>query len=108
VLKFTPRCDIFPGGDRFGVVPNSTDRDEDHRLLRSSAAAAGWQSGCTRSVSVPATIDICQSILAPGGRRANGGVYGKPVTLHLEKLWDRNITLTTRLVDTVTTPMLLR
>ena len=60
------------------------------------------------AVGVPATFDICQSILAPGGRLANVGVHGKPVELHLEKLWDRNITLTTRLVDTVTTPMLLK
>jgi alcohol dehydrogenase len=60
------------------------------------------------AVGVPATFDICQSILAPGGRLANVGVHGKPVTLHLERLWDRNITLTTRLVDTVTTPMLLK
>ena len=60
------------------------------------------------AVGVPATFDICQAILAPGGRLANVGVHGKPVTLHLEKLWDRNITLTTRLVDTVTTPMLLK
>ena len=36
------------------------------------------------------------------------GVHGKPVELHMEKLWDRNISLTTRLVDTVTTPMLLK
>ena len=48
------------------------------------------------------------SILAPGGHLANVGVHGKPVELHLERLWDRNITLTTRLVDTVTTPMLLK
>ena len=60
------------------------------------------------AVGVPATFDICQSILAPGGRLANVGVHGKPVELHVEKLWDRNITLTTRLVDTVTTPMLLK
>ena len=60
------------------------------------------------AVGIPATFDICQSILAPGGRLANVGVHGKPVELHLEKLWDRNITLTTRLVDTVTTPMLLK
>ena len=51
---------------------------------------------------------ICQSILAPGGRLANVGVHGKPVELHVEKLWDRNIAVTTRLVDTVTTPMLLK
>jgi alcohol dehydrogenase len=60
------------------------------------------------AVGVPATFDICQSILAPGGRLANVGVHGQPVTLHLERLWDRNITVTTRLVDTVTTPMLLK
>ncbi len=60
------------------------------------------------AVGMPATFDICQSILAPGGHLANVGVHGKPVQLHVEKLWDRNITLTTRLVDTVTTPMLLK
>jgi alcohol dehydrogenase len=60
------------------------------------------------AVGTPATFDICQSILAPGGHLANVGVHGKPVELHLEKLWDRNITLTTRLVDTMTTPMLLK
>src|SRR5580700_6968239 len=60
------------------------------------------------AVGTPATFDICQSILAPGGHLANVGVHGKPVELHVEKLWDRNITLTTRLVDTATTPMLLK
>ena len=60
------------------------------------------------AVGMPATFDICQSILAPGGHLANVGVHSKPVELHVEKLWDRNITLTTRLVDTVTTPMLLK
>jgi alcohol dehydrogenase len=59
------------------------------------------------AVGVPATFDICQAILAPGGRLANVGVHGAPVSLHLERLWDRNITITTRLVDTVTTPKLL-
>jgi alcohol dehydrogenase len=46
-------------------------------------------------------------IVAPGGTIANIGVHGKKVELHLEHLWDRNITITTRLVDTVSTPMLL-
>jgi alcohol dehydrogenase len=46
--------------------------------------------------------------VAPGGHIANIGVHGKSVTLRLEKLWAHNITLTTRLVDTVTTPMLLK
>ena len=60
------------------------------------------------AVGLPGTFDICQGIVAAGGRIANVGVHGKPVELHMEKLWDRNISLTTRLVDTVTTPMLLK
>jgi alcohol dehydrogenase len=60
------------------------------------------------AVGIPATFDICQSIVGAGGRLANVGVHGKPVALQLEKLWDRNIALTTRLVDTVTLPMLLK
>jgi alcohol dehydrogenase len=60
------------------------------------------------AVGTPAAFDTCQSIVAAGGRIANIGVHGKPVQLHLEKLWDRNIALTTRLVDTVTTPLLLK
>jgi alcohol dehydrogenase len=60
------------------------------------------------AVGIPATFDICQAIVAPGGRIANVGVHGKPVQLQLDRLWAHNITLTTRLVDTVTTPMLLK
>ena len=60
------------------------------------------------AVGIPATFDICQSIVAAGGRIANIGVHGKPVQLRMEKLWSHNITLTTRLVDTAATPMLLK
>lgn len=60
------------------------------------------------AVGIPATFELCQELIAPGGHIANIGVHGKSVTLHLEKLWDRNITITTRLVDTVTTPLLLK
>lgn len=60
------------------------------------------------AVGIPATFDICQSIVAAGGHLANVGVHGKSVELHLEKLWSSNITITTRLVDTVTIPMLMK
>jgi alcohol dehydrogenase len=60
------------------------------------------------AVGVPATFELCQSLVAPGGRIANIGVHGKSVVLHLETLWSQNITITTRLVDTVTTPLLLK
>ena len=60
------------------------------------------------AVGVPATFLLCQSIIGPGGVIANIGVHGKSVELHLEDLWSKNITITTRLVDTVTTPMLFK
>jgi alcohol dehydrogenase len=60
------------------------------------------------ATGVPATFDICQAIVTAGGHIANIGVHGKPVQLNLDKLWSHNITLTTRLVDTVTTPLLLK
>ena len=59
------------------------------------------------AVGIPATFELCEKIIAPGGTIANIGVHGMKVALHLEELWDRNITITTRLVDTVSTPMLL-
>ena len=60
------------------------------------------------AVGVPATFLLCEELVGPGGVIANIGVHGKKVDLHLETLWSKNITITTRLVDTVTTPMLLK
>ena len=52
------------------------------------------------AVGIPATFELCQQLVAPGGVIANIGVHGTKVDLHLENLWDRNITSATRLVDT--------
>jgi len=60
------------------------------------------------AVGIAETFDICQNIVAAGGHIANIGVHGRPVQLDLDRLWSRNITLTTALVDTATTPMLLK
>src|ERR1700704_1139579 len=60
------------------------------------------------AVGIPASFITCEDIVAPGGIIANIGVHGGKADLHLEKLWDRNIAITTRLVDTVSTPMLLK
>ena len=60
------------------------------------------------AVGVPASFIICENIVAPGGTIANVGVHGTKVDLHLERLWSLNISIATRLVDTVTTPMLLK
>jgi alcohol dehydrogenase len=60
------------------------------------------------AVGIPASFDICQAVVTAGGHIANVGVHGKPVQLNLDTLWSQNITLRTGLVDTVTTPMLLK
>jgi alcohol dehydrogenase len=60
------------------------------------------------AVGVPSTFELCEEIVAPGGTIANVGVHGAKADLHLETLWDRNINITTRLVDTVSTPMLMK
>ncbi len=60
------------------------------------------------AVGISATFAICQDVVKAGGHIANVGVHGKSVDLHMEKLWTHNITLTTGLVDTNSTPMLLK
>ena len=60
------------------------------------------------AVGIAPTFELCEEIVGAGGHIANIGVHGKSVTLHMETLWSRNITITTRLVDTVTTPMLFK
>ena len=59
------------------------------------------------AVGAPETFELCTELVRPGGRVANVGVHGHPATLHLEKLWIRDVTIMTGLVDTFTTPQLL-
>jgi alcohol dehydrogenase len=60
------------------------------------------------AVGVPATFELAAALVRPGGHVANIGVHGEPATLHLEDLWTRDVTITTGLVDTSSTPTLLR
>lgn len=60
------------------------------------------------AVGIPETLELCIDIVTAGGHIANIGVHGKSVLFHMENLWSHNITLTTRLVDTVSTPMLFK
>src|SRR4029078_661144 len=82
----------------------------DGRAAQRAKALTGGRGFDTviEAVGVPATFELCQELVAPGGIIANIGVHGKKVDLHLETLWSANIAITTRLVDTVSTPMLLR
>ena len=93
--------------NRFGAtaVINSTDGKAVDKVM--ALTAKRGVDTAIEAVGIPATFELCAKIIAPGGTIANVGVHGVKVDLHLENLWDRNITITTRLVDTVSTPMLL-
>jgi len=60
------------------------------------------------AVGIPQTFELATELIRPGGHVANIGVHGKPAALHLEKLWVRDVTITTGLVDTFSIPRLLR
>jgi alcohol dehydrogenase len=92
---------------RFGAT--STINSTDGRAVETLMGLTDKRGVDTaiEAVGVPATFELCAKIIAPGGTIANIGVHGTKVDLHLENLWDRNISITTRLVDTVSTPMLL-
>jgi alcohol dehydrogenase len=96
------------GAKRFGAtaVVNSTDGQAAATIMNMTDGKGA--DTVIEAVGIPATFELCEAIVAPGGTIANIGVHGTKVALHLERLWDRNITITTRLVDTVSTPMLLK
>ena len=85
---------------RFGAT--ATINSTDGKALETVMKMTGKRGVDTaiEAVGIPATFELCQKIIAPGGTIANIGVHGKKVDLHLEELWDRNISITTRLVDT--------
>lgn len=93
---------------RFGAT--RTINSSDGKAAETVKAVTGGKGVDTaiEAVGVPATFGLCQDLVAPGGVIANIGVHGTKVDLHLERLWAHNIAITTRLVDTVTTPMLLK
>ena len=101
----TNRLDVARSFGATALVDSSDGKAVDKVMALTEGAGVDV---AVEAVGIPATFDICQSIVAPGGRIANVGVHGKPVQLQLERLWAHNVTLTTRLVDTVTTPMLLK
>ena len=94
-------------GKRFGATAgvNSGDGKAVENVLKLTGGRG--VDTAIEAVGIPATFELCQQLVAPGGTIANIGVHGVKTDLHLEQLWDRNISITTRLVYTVSTPMLL-
>jgi alcohol dehydrogenase len=92
---------------KFGATHtiNSAEEDAAKRIMSETRDGVDVS---IEAVGIPDTFDICQNIVRPGGHLANVGVHGKKVDLHLQELWIKNITITTGLVNTNTTPMLLK
>jgi alcohol dehydrogenase len=88
------------------AVVNSTDGKAVENIMAMTAGQG--VDVAIEAVGAVATFELCQEIIGAGGHIANIGVHGKSVPLHLEKLWSQNITITTRLVDAITTPLLLK
>jgi alcohol dehydrogenase len=93
---------------RFGadVVVNNTSDDALAAVLELTGGLGA--DVAIEAVGIPATFELAATLIRPGGHVANIGVHGKPATLHLETLWSRDVTITTGLVDTYSTPTLLR
>jgi len=87
------------------VIPNRDGRADVQVMSLTNGRGV---DAAIEAVGVPATFALCENIVAPGGNIAVLGVHGTKVDLHLERLWSHNITLRTRLVDTVSTPMLMK
>lgn len=85
---------------------NPTDK-EAMETLDTLSGEHGFDS-VIEAVGYPETFELCQRLVAPGGSIANVGVHGQQAQLALDRLWDHNITIRTRLVDTGTIPTLLR
>ncbi len=91
----------------FGAdITINSSREDALSTVRELTAGLGADVAI-EAVGVPATFELCTEIVRPGGHVANIGVHGQPATLHLEKLWNRDLTITTGLVDTYSTPTLL-
>ncbi len=92
---------------RFGATDlvNSAGPDAIENIL---ALTRDGVDVAIEAVGIPQTFDICQQVVRPGGHVANVGVHGTKVDLQIQDLWIKNITLTMGLVNTNTTPMLLK
>jgi alcohol dehydrogenase len=91
---------------QFGADITVTPEQDPLQVVQSLTGGLGADV-VMEAVGTPQTFELCTALVRPGGRVANIGVHGKPATLHLESLWIRNVTITTGLVDTYSTPKLL-
>jgi len=93
---------------QFGADVTVNDAREDPGAIVRELTDGLGADVAIEAVGTPVTFELATQLIRPGGHVANIGVHGKPATLHLETLWTRDVTITTGLVDTYSTPTLSR
>ncbi len=107
VLVIDPAAGRREAAHKLGAIAIDPAADDPIEVVRAMTGGLGADVAM-EAVGIPETFVLCTQLVRPGGRVANIGVHGRPATLHLETLWIRNVTITTGLVDTASTPTLLR
>ncbi|MCL2803082.1 MAG: alcohol dehydrogenase catalytic domain-containing protein [Micrococcales bacterium] len=91
----------------FGASHAVNSGDPDWQAQVKAIVGADGADVMIEAVGIPVTLEACWDLVKPGGRVANVGVHGAPVSLPMEKLWTANVVITTGLVNMTTGPMML-
>lgn len=107
ILVVDPAAGRRDAAVRLGADTAVSDAAAARETIETMTGGLGFDT-VIEAVGVPETFELCTELVRAGGTVANVGVHGAPASLHLERLWIRNVTITTGLVDTSSTPTLLR
>ena len=108
IVAIDPAASRLEAAKRFGAdVVVDPGREGPAEVVRSLTGGLGADVSI-EAVGTPEAFELAVSLARAGGHIANIGVHGKPALLHLETLWIKDVTITTGLVDTFSTPTFLR
>lgn len=107
IIVVDPAAERRDAAKRFGADIAVADAAAAVEAVRALGDGLGVDTAI-EAVGIPATFELATDLVRPGGTVANVGVHGAAATLHLERLWIQDVTITTGLVDTWSTPTLLR
>jgi alcohol dehydrogenase len=108
IVAIEPADSRLEAAKRFGADMIVNPSREDALAVVQDLTGGLGADVAIEAVGIPATFEQCTALVRPCGRVANVGVHGEPASLHLEELWIRDVTITTGLVDTYSTPTLLK
>jgi len=106
IVVFDPADARRKAATELGAMAVDPETDDAVEVVQAMTGGLGADV-VMEAVGIPESFEVCMRLVRPGGHVANIGVHGRPATLHLESLWIRNLTITTGLVDTKTTPTLI-